>query len=122
MLEGVAQEIVTGETHGELYALPEGYPAFLRGDGVVIGELVTIRESQATALLRQLDRFEGYFGRGIAVNLYNRHTVSVKACESGATFDAEAYFYADDRRARTLGRHIAGGDWLNRQTTDAEPR
>ena len=36
MLEGVAQEIVTGETHGELYALPEGYPAFLRGDGVVI--------------------------------------------------------------------------------------
>jgi len=52
MLEGLARDIVTAETSGELYALPEGYPAFLHGDGTVVGELVTVSDSHAPALLR----------------------------------------------------------------------
>lgn len=125
MLGSVAREIVTGETPGELYALPEGYPAFLRGDGVVVGELVTVSDSHALALLRQLDRFEGYYGKGISANLYVRDTVSVTARRPGASdiarVDAHAYIYADDHRARTLGRPVAGGDWAAWRANDTAP-
>ncbi|MAF12239.1 gamma-glutamylcyclotransferase [Candidatus Poribacteria bacterium] len=111
MLAGRAREIVTAETSGQLYDLPEGYPAFLRGAGVVVGDLVTVRESAMPGLLRELDRFEGYFGRGLAANIYAREVAPVTVRATGATCEAHVYIYADAYRARTLGRHLPTGDW-----------
>jgi gamma-glutamylcyclotransferase (GGCT)/AIG2-like uncharacterized protein YtfP len=111
MLAGLAREIVTAEASGQLYALPEGYPAFVRGTGVVVGDLVTVRESRFPALLRDLDRFEGYFGEGISANVYTRETLPVTVRDTDATCEAHVYVYADADRARRLGRHLPTGDW-----------
>jgi gamma-glutamylcyclotransferase (GGCT)/AIG2-like uncharacterized protein YtfP len=112
MLADVAREIVTAETPGQLYALPEGYPAFLRGTGVVVGDLVSVRSSRVAALLRELDRFEGYFGPGLSANIYTRETLPVTVRETGATREAHVYIYANAARARTLGRRLDTGDWV----------
>ena len=112
MLADVAREIVTAETPGQLYALPEGYPAFVCGAGVVVGDLVSVRESRIPALLRELDRFEGYFGKGLSANLYTRERLPVTVPETGVVREAHVYVYADTRRAQAIGRQLPSGDWL----------
>ncbi len=113
MLRRAAREIVTAEASGQLYALPEGYPAFLHGCGTVVGDLVTVYESRARALLQQLDLYEGCFGAGDPSGLYTREVVSVRVVEMGIDLDAHVYVYTDVTRAQRLGTRIDDGDWLD---------
>ncbi len=112
MVRRAAREIVTAEAAGLLYALPEGYPAFLHGCGTVVGDLVTLREARASGLLRQLDLYEGYFGAGDPSNLYIREAISIRVVDTGIDVEAQVYVYVDTERARRLGARIADGDWL----------
>lgn len=95
-----------------MYALPEGYPAFLHGSGTVVGHLVTVHESRARKLIQQLDLYEGCFGTGHPSSLYTREAISVRVVDTNADGDAQVYVYADAARARGLGTRIDEGDWL----------
>jgi gamma-glutamylcyclotransferase (GGCT)/AIG2-like uncharacterized protein YtfP len=119
MIRRAAREIVTAKASGQLYALPEGYPAFLLGSGTVVGDLVTVHESRARKLLQQLDLYEGCFGTGNPSNLYTREVISVGTVGTMGHVDAQVYIYADAARARRLGSRIVDGDWLATRTAAA---
>jgi gamma-glutamylcyclotransferase (GGCT)/AIG2-like uncharacterized protein YtfP len=101
-------------TRGLLYALPEGYPALVDGEGDVWGELVefedTLSEGAWSRTLARLDDYEGYAGPGHPANLYERRVVRAVST-AGAAVSAWAYVYAIPERARLLGTPIPHGDW-----------
>lgn len=105
-LEGRVNRITQGQTYGELYHLPEGYPALLEGDDNIKGEIV---EPVDEKLLKSLDRLEGY-AKGRKNNLYERKVKCILT-ENGEEIACWVYIYAKDRHAREKGIRITHGDW-----------
>jgi len=105
-LEGRISRVVPGRTYGELYHLPEGYPALLKGNGSVEGEIM---EPVDEALLRNLDRLEGYT-EGRAKNLYIRFIDNIMT-ETGEEVPCWVYFYENERYAREKGTPVPDGNW-----------
>lgn len=105
-LEGNIERIILGKAKGLLYHLPQGYPAMLKGEGVVRGEIVGPVDRD---LLRELDVLEGYCGYA-EDNLYVREIIDVLTDE-GEMLECWAYIYADGEYARKKGIYIPDGDW-----------
>jgi gamma-glutamylcyclotransferase (GGCT)/AIG2-like uncharacterized protein YtfP len=67
-------------TLGELFALPQGYPAMIKGDNQVYGYLLTFADAEA---LTELDELEDYHPfRQNSENLYNREQIEIFTLES----------------------------------------
>ncbi len=65
---------------GELFALPQGYPAMIKGDNRVYGYLLTFAHTEA---LVELDELEDYHSsRQNSENLYNREQIEIFTLES----------------------------------------
>ncbi|MDJ0737163.1 MAG: gamma-glutamylcyclotransferase [Nostocaceae cyanobacterium] len=61
--------------YGELFALPQGYPAMTAGNSPIHGYLL---EFSDIAVLRELDELEDYSpSRQISQNLYNRQEIEI---------------------------------------------
>lgn len=105
-LEGNVGHIIRGKAQGLLYHLPQGYPAMIKGEGIVHGEIV---EPVDQGLLRELDVLEGYCGYA-EDNLYVREIIDVLTDE-GEVLQCWAYIYADEEYARKRGIFIPHGDW-----------
>lgn len=104
-----------GKIKGELYHLPEGYPAVLPGKQWVYGEVFTLSKEK---ILRTLDLLEGYLGEG-QDNLYIRenHTVML---ENGQEEECFTYIYVNQEYAKKSGKKVVDGDWktfIDRQST-----
>lgn len=98
LLEGCPRTEAT--VRGTLYRLPAGYPALsLRGNGVVHGELVTLRNE---GQLRVIDHYEG-----VEELLFQR--VQVDVVIGLRRLPAWAYVM-DDPRLRG-GREVPDGRW-----------
>ena len=88
-------------THGTIYDLHCGFPAYTReGSGVVRGELLTADD----AAFRMMDRLEGY------PRLYRREEIEV-VTEAGGRVRAWVYIMNALPEGATP---IASGDWRNR--------
>ena len=75
---------------GELYALPQGYPAAIQGNNFVYGYLVSFSTSE---VLSHLDRLEDYHPqRPISENLYNRKQVEIYDLNNNSLGLAWVYF------------------------------
>lgn len=85
---------------GVLYALPMGYPGFVAGHGVVVGDVLWLTDAAAT--LRRLDVYEG--------DEYTRIACPV-ALQSGPEITAWCYTLTSSA-AITSGSLIEGGDWV----------
>ena len=101
----IAEHVVAarpGTIRGRMFALADGYPGFMPGaDGLVIGELVQLRDLAAAFAL--LDAYEGEdFTRALEV-------VTLGAPEPGQAW-AWCYVLARPSLAEG-GELIAGGDW-----------
>lgn len=67
-------------TKGSLYHMPDkGYPALIKGDGYVYGELLKIMNFKEKLI--ELDEMEGYFGKGELKNEYNREVKEIEILE-----------------------------------------
>ena len=65
---------------GKLFALPQGYPAMIKGDSQVYGYLLTFAQGEA---LTELDELEDYHpSRQNSENLYNREQIEIFTLES----------------------------------------
>lgn len=95
-------------TRGLLYDMGS-YPALVHGPGLVIGELYTIRESEALWWL--LDTYEEAGTRFPAPQEYRRERVLVNRPDQpqARPFAAWTYIYNWDVRR---GRLIASGDYI----------
>lgn len=107
------ESILLAETRGRLVDLG-GIPALLRGpehDGRVRGELVVCRDFEA--LLRRLDRVEGFRGFGSPDNMYRRIVTGVGMMD-GHERQAWTYVYARPAEGATP---IPSGDWREHRGT-----
>lgn len=98
--------IAKGNTAGLLYHLPEGYPALVRGDKRVWGEVMVLTDASA---LKKMDQLEGYV-EGRASNLYERER-RIAVLENGEAVECWAYIYGDPGYAWGSGIEIPDGDW-----------
>jgi gamma-glutamylcyclotransferase (GGCT)/AIG2-like uncharacterized protein YtfP len=65
---------------GELFALPQGYPAMIKGDNRVYGYLLTFTDVE---VLTELDELEDYHPfKQNSENLYNREQIKIFTLES----------------------------------------
>jgi gamma-glutamylcyclotransferase (GGCT)/AIG2-like uncharacterized protein YtfP len=65
---------------GELFALPQGYPAMIKGDNQVYGYLLKFAHAE---ILNELDELEDYHpSRQNSENLYNREQIEIFTLES----------------------------------------
>ena len=88
-----ASEVVEAKkawTRGELYSLPQGYPAMTTGNDKVYGYLLSFNYSD---VLSSLDELEDYHPqRPSKENLYNRTQVEIFDLENNSLCCAWAYF------------------------------
>ncbi|MEM6752945.1 MAG: gamma-glutamylcyclotransferase [Cyanobacteria bacterium P01_C01_bin.38] len=88
-----ASEVVDAKkawTLGELYSLPQGYPAMATGNDKVYGYLLSFNNPQ---VLSSLDELEDYHPqRPDKENLYNRNQVEIFDLEHNSLGVAWAYF------------------------------
>ncbi len=84
------------------------YPAIVEGDGVTVGELVTVKENIFRRTLNDLDRLEGYQGEG-TVNLYLRRITNVLVDNK----EVRAYVYILDPKSpyQVQTEQLSTGNW-----------
>lgn len=100
------RSIEKGKIKGKLYHLPAGYPAVLKGQDEVYGEIITITQEK---ILKSVDFLEGYLGEG-KENLYTREKCEA-VLEDGTKVDCWVYSYVNEREAKKEGLYIPHGDW-----------
>jgi gamma-glutamylcyclotransferase (GGCT)/AIG2-like uncharacterized protein YtfP len=102
----------TALMQGQLFHLPQGYPAMTVGDRWVTGALLTLRDETAIA---HIDQFEDYDPtRPPASNLYQRLRRPVFATTQTPLGTAWAYLMAAERVTALGGMPIAKGIWSRR--------
>jgi gamma-glutamylcyclotransferase (GGCT)/AIG2-like uncharacterized protein YtfP len=75
---------------GELYALPQGYPAMTQGNNSVYGYLLSFKDSK---VLNNLDELEDYHPQRVASeNLYNRTQVEIFDLENNSVASTKTIF------------------------------
>jgi gamma-glutamylcyclotransferase (GGCT)/AIG2-like uncharacterized protein YtfP len=94
---------------GELYALPQGYPAMTQGNNLVYGYLLSFTDSE---VLNSLDELEDYSTqRAISENLYNRKQVEVYDLKNNSLDFAWIYLMSFDKVCQLKGTPQTDGWW-----------
>jgi gamma-glutamylcyclotransferase (GGCT)/AIG2-like uncharacterized protein YtfP len=115
LLRPHAESVEPATARGLLYDLGL-YPALGRGEGRVRGELVRLRAADLPAVLRLLDRLEGYTPENEAGSMYVRRVVEVET-EAGSPERAYTYLYNRDLSEVSP---IESGEWPS-PSADAAP-
>ena len=94
---------------GDLFHLPQGYPAMTTGDRWITGTLLTFRDETAIA---RIDLFEDYDpARPPAANLYQRCTRSVFSTTQQPLGLAWVYLMSPERVTALGGVQVNSGVW-----------
>jgi len=94
---------------GELYALPQGYPAMTQGSNLVYGYLLLFANNE---VLNNLDQLEDYHPqKSMSENLYNRKEVEVFDLENNSLGVAWVYFMSFDQISQLKGTPQFDGWW-----------
>lgn len=95
----------------DLYMYHKSYfPCMILGQGEVIGELITIKETVFERILARMDRLEGYLDRNNKKNFYDRVIMQAED-EQGEIVEAYCYLYNTNNGR--LGEKIKDGDFKN---------
>jgi gamma-glutamylcyclotransferase (GGCT)/AIG2-like uncharacterized protein YtfP len=95
--------------HGDLFALPMGYPAMTFGNGQVQGYLLSFLDS---GILKALDDLEGYQpDRSMSENIYNREYIQIFSPQHLSLGEAWSYLMNLDQVKRLGGISQSDGWW-----------
>jgi gamma-glutamylcyclotransferase (GGCT)/AIG2-like uncharacterized protein YtfP len=99
-------------TRGLLFALPEGIPVLIDGEGIVQGEVFEYGEAGFEGRLAAFDDLEGFVPGDLASCQYLRERRSISV--SGESVEAWIYVYPVERLAevRRSSVSIPHGDWV----------
>ena len=98
----------------DLYHIPyKGYPAITKGTGVVVGEIITVKDYDST--VKAIDIMEGFLGENNPNNEYHKILLEVNHLNSNKKEKCYTYFYnADiDKDFNEKAVFISDGDWKN---------
>jgi len=102
----------TALMQGQLFHLPQGYPAMTAGDRWVTGALLTLRDP---VVIARIDQFEDYDpSRPAASNLYQRLRLPVFAKPQVPLGTAWAYLMAAESVMALGGIPVEAGIWSSR--------
>lgn len=109
-LAGEVAEVIPARIRGQLYHLPQGYPAVIKGEGEVRGEVLRLFSPER--VLPRLDSYEGYdplSHRGY----YLRELTEAVRLDTGEKLLCYAYFVSPEYEGevREEGVFIPEGDW-----------
>ena len=94
---------------GELYALPQGYPAITQGNNLVYGYLLSFATNE---VLSRLDQLEDYHPeKHVSENFYNRKQVEIFNLENNSLGFAWVYFMSLDKIHQLKGTPQTDGWW-----------
>jgi len=94
---------------GELFHLPQGYPAMTSGDRWIAGTLLVLADAQAIV---RIDEFEDYDPtRSATLNLYQRLERPVFSATREPLGTAWVYLMAPQRVATLGGIRVVSGTW-----------
>lgn len=95
--------------HGQLFALPAGYPAMVLGEGWVHGFVLSFKDQ---SVLDELDDYEDYqAGRDPDQNLYERQRVETFDPTGQSSGSAWAYLMMPERIYQMGGVRLPSGQW-----------
>jgi len=104
---------------GELFHLPQGYPAMTSGDRWITGTVLVLADAQAIA---RIDEFEDYDPARVAsVNLYQRLERPVFSMSRQPLGTAWVYLMAPPQVAALDGVRVTSGTWSHRHFSNQRP-
>lgn len=112
-LMGKVKDSKVGKVKGKLYHMPhKGYPALLKGDDDVFGEVMTLSDFKSVMI--PMDKMENYYGVNDKNNEYNRIVMDVELLD-GSKESCYVYYYAmnDKEIFEENSVYINNGDWKN---------
>lgn len=110
-LVGKVERRIKAKTKGKLYHLAnKGYPALVDGEDTVYGELLVMKDLDAT--FPALNKIENYFGENDPKNEYHRVVIEVETLDGHKEL-AYAYKYNEDNVENQKDKrvYIPSGNW-----------
>ncbi len=111
LVKPFVKQVLPGKAKGILYDLPCGYPAMIRGEGIVKGELLFLENMEEA--LDILDRLECFYGPDNPNNLYDRATEEIEY--AGGKTISYVYLWVQEDDLPRIGTVISDGDWRNKK-------
>ena len=111
--QGKTSSEILSYVRGDLYNLPQGYPAMTEGSNKVWGVMLSFGDPQ---VLNRLDELEDYQApREPKLNLYNRQLTMVYDNSDRQIGRAWAYFMTVEKVDCYQGSEIPSGNWVGRK-------
>lgn len=96
----------------DLYPYASGaFPCMIPGDGIVRGEVITVKPEYLEVSLLLMDQLEGYDDSNLKENNFYNREVKAVALDKNEYVEAYAYVYNDKSFGSNLGSRIIGGDF-----------
>ena len=91
----------------------KGYPAITHGDGTVLGEIITINESDYESTMKAVDEMEGFISENNPENEYHKIILEVEDIQTNEKEKCFVYFYNKDKDIdfEDKAEYIPSGDW-----------
>ena len=114
-LSGKVVEKKEAKLHNiELYHMPyKGYPAIIKGQDSVVGEIMVIKEEDYDATMKAMDEMEGFISECNPKNEYDKIILEVENIHSNEKEKCYVYFYNkdNDKLFHSEATYIPNGDW-----------
>lgn len=100
------------------HMINKGYPALLKGDDIVYGEVMTIDNYET--VIEAMDKMEGYIGIDNKENEYNRIALDVVLENEKKAEKCYVYMYNLEKSEDFLQnkQYIKSGDWTENRKCD----
>ena len=98
----------------QLYHMPyKGYPAILKGQNSILGEIMVINEDNYEATMEAMDKMEGFISENNPENEYHKIVLEVKNLQTNEKEKCFVYFYNKDKDKvfDSESVYIPNGDW-----------
>lgn len=91
----------------------KGYPAIINGEETVLGEIITLNESDYESTMKAVDEMEGFISENNPENEYHKIILEVEDIQTNEKEKCFVYFYNKDKDIdfEDKAEHIPSGDW-----------
>ena len=98
-----------------VYHMPyKGYPAIMKGEGTVYGEIMEIKPEMYDETMSAMDEMEGFIRENNPQNEYEKTILEVEHLDDGKTEKCYVYFYNKDidPKFEDQSVFVTHGDWV----------
>ena len=100
----------------------KGYPAITYGEDTILGEIITINESDYESTMKAMDEMEGFISESNPENEYHKILLEVEDIHTNKKEKCFVYFYNKDKDIdfEYKAEYIPNGDWKSYMLTNVK--